>query len=67
MGARFRHAELLTSCVVVHARLGKHGVVLDLRLLDRRGVVADDDQLGCSTPDNSAVSEMQQVEDPQGF
>ena len=33
---------------MVHAGLRKHGVVLDLRLPDGRGVVADDDQLGCT-------------------
>lgn len=38
-----------TAHVVVHAGLGEHGVVLDLRLADRGRVVADDDQLGCST------------------
>lgn len=37
----------LTAGVVVHASLGQHGVVLDLRLADRGAVVGDQHQLGC--------------------
>ena len=37
----------LTAGVVVHAGLGKHSVVLNLRLAHGGAVVADDDQLGC--------------------
>lgn len=36
----------VVSVVVVDTALGKHGVVLDLRLAKRRAVVADDHQLG---------------------
>ena len=43
-----QQAQELTSAVVVHSCLGKHGVVLNLCLPDRRAVVADEDQLGCS-------------------
>lgn len=43
-----QQAQELTSSVVVHSCLGKHGVVLNLCLPDRRAVVADEDQLGCS-------------------
>ena len=48
------HAEVLAArraqidvvaAVVVHARLGQHGVVLDLGLAQRRAVVGDDDEL----------------------
>ena len=35
-----------TAGVVVDARLGEHGVVLNLRLAQRRAVVGDDDELG---------------------
>ena len=38
---------LLTAAVVVHASLGKHGVVLQLGLAHGLDVVGDDDQLGC--------------------
>ncbi len=37
-----------TAGVVVHARLGEHGVVLNLRLLGVWAVAADDHELGCS-------------------
>jgi len=37
--------------VVVHARLGQHGVVLNLRLAERRTVVGDDDQLALAAPE----------------
>ena len=40
-------AHALTSSVVVDAGLGKHGVVLDLRLADGGAVAGDEDQLGC--------------------
>ena len=36
--------------VVVHARLGQHGVVLDLRLSEGRRVAGDDYQLGLAAP-----------------
>ena len=41
--------EVLTSTVVMHGCLGKHGIILDLCLPDRRAVVADQNQLGCAT------------------
>jgi hypothetical protein len=37
----------LTACVVVDTSLGKHGVVLNLRLANWGAVAADDHQLGC--------------------
>ena len=37
-----------TSAVVVHAGLGEHCVVLDLRFAERRAVVRDQDELGCA-------------------
>jgi len=37
----------LTARVVVHARLGEHGVVLDLRAAHGGAVGAHDDELGC--------------------
>ena len=43
-----QQAHELTSTVVVHSCLGKHGVVLNLCFPDRRAVVADEDQLCCS-------------------
>ena len=43
---------VLTAAVVVHASLGKHGVVLNLSLPDGGAVAADDDQLGCSSRRN---------------
>ena len=44
-------AELVVVAgVVVDASLGKHGVVLDLGLAERRRVVRDDHQLRLSTP-----------------
>ncbi len=42
------HAPL-TAAVVVHARFGEHGVVLDLRLPHGRAIVAHNNQLGYST------------------
>ena len=48
MSYRARGFEERTAHVVVHASLGEHGVVLNLRLADRGRVVADDNQLGCS-------------------
>lgn len=33
----------------MYGSLGKHGIVLNLCLPDGRAVVADQDQLGCST------------------
>ena len=41
-----RGCTRLTSGVVVNVGLGKHRVVLDLRLAEGRAVVADDDELG---------------------
>ena len=41
-------SEERTAHVVVHASLGEHGVVLNLRLADGGRVIADDNQLGCS-------------------
>lgn len=38
----------LTACVVVDTSLGKHGVVLNLRLAHWGTVAADDHQLGCT-------------------
>ena len=38
----------LTSCVLVDSSLGKHGIVLNLRLPDWWAVVADDHQLCCT-------------------
>lgn len=35
----------LTSCEVVYVALGKHGIVLNLRLAQGRAVAGDDDQL----------------------
>lgn len=46
----------LTASVVVHASLGKHGVVLDLRLAHRWAVVADDHQLSYTGESNRSVS-----------
>ena len=44
-------AELVVVAgVVVDASLGQHGVVLDLGLAERWGVVGNDHQLGLSTP-----------------
>merc|ERR1719209_2291406 len=44
-------AELIVvSSVVVDPGLGQHGVVLNLGLAERGGVVGDDHQLGLSTP-----------------
>ncbi|KAI0272457.1 actin-domain-containing protein [Gloeopeniophorella convolvens] len=39
---------------VVHGRLGKHGVVLDLRLAQRGAVAGDQHELGCDTERKSA-------------
>ena len=36
---------------VVDVGLGKHGVVLELRLAERRGVASNDDQLGLAVAD----------------
>jgi hypothetical protein len=36
----------VVSAEVVNGGLGKHGVVLELRLAQRRGVSGDDDELG---------------------
>lgn len=36
--------------VVVNASLGEHGVILDLTLPERRGVVGNDDELGLPLP-----------------
>ena len=50
-----RHTEVLTATsaevdavtlVVVHSGLGEHGVVLNLRLSQRRAVVGNEDELG---------------------
>lgn len=41
-----RQTRLPTSRVVVHARLGQHGVVLQLRLPQRRAVTRNNDELG---------------------
>jgi hypothetical protein len=37
----------VVAAVVVHRRLGKHRIVLDLRLAQRRAVARDEDELGC--------------------
>ena len=47
----------------MYARLGEHGVVLDLRLLRVRAVAADDDQLGCA-PLHSKVSTREATASP---
>lgn len=47
-GLRYPRSPALTAAVVVHAGLGKHGVVLHLRLAHGGAVVADDHQLDCS-------------------
>jgi hypothetical protein len=36
----------VVTVVVVNTSLGQHGVVLDLRLTERRTVTSNDDQLG---------------------
>ena len=41
---------IVVACVVVDAGLGQHGVVLNLGLAERGGVVGDDHQLRLSTP-----------------
>ena len=46
---RSRTHHPLTSSVVVDTSLGKHGIVLDLRLADGRAVAGDEDQLGCKS------------------
>jgi hypothetical protein len=38
----------VVTVVVVDTSLGQHGVVLDLRLTERRTVTSNDDQLGYS-------------------
>ena len=49
MSMVFTKHKVLTSSVVVHGCLGKHGIVLNLCLPDRRAVVADKNQLSCNT------------------
>ena len=43
-----------TARVVVHRRLGKHRVVLDLRFAQRRAVARDEDELGCANGGRNA-------------
>lgn len=45
VGHDSREGGSLTAGVVMHSALGKHGVVLDLRLSEGRAVAADDNQL----------------------
>lgn len=60
------HTEVLTSgssetdvvsVVVVNSTLGEHGVVLNLRLAERRAVVGDDDQLSCNGHDEITIDD----------
>ncbi|GMT04761.1 hypothetical protein PENTCL1PPCAC_26935, partial [Pristionchus entomophagus] len=39
----------VVSVVVMDSGLGEHGVVLDLRLSESRGIAGDNDKLGLST------------------
>ena len=41
---------IVVACVVVDTGLGQHGVVLDLRLAERRRVVGNDHQLALAVP-----------------
>jgi hypothetical protein len=48
---RFRQKRVCTYVVtgeVVDVGLGKHGIVLELTLAERRGVASNDDELGLS-------------------
>lgn len=45
----------LTARIVVNTGLGKHSVVLQLGLSERRAVAGDDDQLGCERNEKSKV------------
>jgi hypothetical protein len=52
---------------VVHAGLGKHGVVLQLRLAHGWDVAGDDDQLGCEcTPETRAARQNRSFADHHG-
>ena len=62
-----RSAELIVVAgVVVNASLSQHGVVLDLGLAERRGVVGDDHQLGLSTPAIDRFVSTEQLRDARG-
>jgi len=54
-GGGKRHVNVwrwkLTAVVVVNVGLGKHSVVLDLRLAQGRAVIADDDELALPRPE----------------
>ena len=57
---------VVVASVVVDASLGQHGVVLNLGLAERWGVVGDDHQFGLSTPAIERPLSTEQLRDARG-